>query len=61
MFQDLYENQFLFWSVVIAAVSVFPAVYIPVLNTNVSRHTFISWEWGVVIGFTILYVVGVEG
>ena len=60
LFQDLYENQFLFWSVVIAAASVFPVVYIPVLNTSVFKHTSISWEWGVVIGFTILYVVGVE-
>lgn len=60
LFEDVFENQFLFWSVVIAAVSVFPVVYIPVLNTSVFKHTAISWEWGVVVGFTILYVVGVE-
>lgn len=60
LFHDVYENKFLFWSVVIAAVSVFPVVYIPVLNESVFKHTAISWEWGVVVGFTILYVVGVE-
>lgn len=60
LFEDVFDNQFLFWSVVIAAVSVFPVVYIPVLNTNVFKHTAITWEWGVVVGCTILYVLGVE-
>ena len=60
LFHDVYENKFLFWSVVIAAVSVFPVVYIPVLNESVFKHTAISWEWGVVVGFTILYIVGLE-
>ncbi|KAB5554964.1 hypothetical protein GE09DRAFT_1000208 [Coniochaeta sp. 2T2.1] len=59
-FQDVYENKFLFWAVVIGAVSVFPAVYIPVLNTNVFKHVGISWEWGLVFGMTIVYVLGVE-
>ncbi|PKS11851.1 hypothetical protein jhhlp_001145 [Lomentospora prolificans] len=60
LFKDIYSNQFLFWSVVIGGVSVFPVVYIPGLNTSVFKHTSISWEWGVVIGFTLLYVLGVE-
>jgi len=60
LFEDLYSNRFLFWSVTIAALSVFPVVYIPHLNTSVFKHTSISWEWGVVVGFTLLYVVGVE-
>lgn len=61
IFEDLYSNQFLFWSVMIGALSVFPVVYIPRLNTSVFKHTSISWEWGVVVGFTLLYVLGVEG
>ncbi|KAK4100910.1 potassium/sodium eff [Parathielavia hyrcaniae] len=60
LFKDLYENRFLFWAVAIGLVSVFPTVYIPYLNRDVFKHTAISWEWGVVIGMTILYVVGIE-
>jgi potassium/sodium efflux P-type ATPase len=60
LFKDLYENRFLFWAVTLGAVSVFPAVYIPVLNTSVFKHTAISWEWAVVVGMTVVYVLGVE-
>ncbi|PSK42741.1 potassium/sodium efflux P-type ATPase, fungal-type [Elsinoe australis] len=60
MFQDLWENQFLFWAVVIAFCSVFPAVYIPGLNRSFFKHTAISWEWGVSFGFTIVFVLGME-
>ncbi|KAK4644080.1 potassium/sodium eff [Podospora bellae-mahoneyi] len=59
-FKDVYNNKFLFWAVVIGAVSVFPTVYIPGLNRNVFKHTDISWEWGVVFGMTIFYVFGIE-
>lgn len=59
-FKDVYENRFLFWSVVIGGVSVFPTVYIPYLNRNVFKHTAISWEWGVVVGMTIVFVAGME-
>ncbi|KAK4130080.1 potassium/sodium eff [Trichocladium antarcticum] len=60
LFKDLYDNRFLFWAVVIGALSVFPTVYIPYLNRDVFKHTSISWEWGVVVGMTIIYVVGIE-
>lgn len=59
-FKDIFENQFLFWAVTIGALSVFLPVYIPSLNTNVFKQTSISWEWGLVIGFTLLYVAGME-
>ena len=60
VFHDLWSNQFLFWAVLIGLVSVFPTVYIPGLNRNVFKHTNISWEWGVIIGMSIVYVVGIE-
>ena len=60
LFKDLYGNRFLFWAVAIGLVSVFPTVYIPYLNRDVFKHTDISWEWGVVIGMTILFVFGIE-
>lgn len=60
LFKDLYENRFLFWAVVIGAISVFPVVYIPVLNTKVFKHTAITWEWALAIGALILFVAGME-
>ncbi|OAL35198.1 potassium/sodium efflux P-type ATPase, fungal-type [Fonsecaea nubica] len=59
-FADIWENQFLFWSVVIGAVSVFPAVYIPGLNTSVFKHKGISWEWAPAIVCVFVFVSGME-
>jgi P-type Na+/K+ transporter len=57
-FKDIWSNQFLFWSVVIAALSVFPAVYIPGLNTSVFKHKGISWEWAPALLCVIIFVSG---
>ena len=59
-FKDIYSNRFLFWSVVIGALSVFPAVYIPGLNTAVFKHAGISWEWALSFGAVIVFVLGIE-
>jgi potassium/sodium efflux P-type ATPase len=59
-FRDVWANQFLFWAVIIGAASVFPAVYIPGLNTNVFKHEGISWEWGLSFGAVIIFVLGAE-
>ena len=59
-FKDVYENRFLFWAVVIGALSVFPAVYIPGLNTKVFKHVGITWEWGLACGAVVVFVLGVE-
>lgn len=60
-FKDIYGNKFLFYAVVLGALSVFPSVYIPVLNTAVFKHKGISWEWALSFGSVILFVAGVEG
>ncbi|KAI1819481.1 hypothetical protein F4861DRAFT_534405 [Xylaria intraflava] len=60
LFKDLYENEFLFWAVVVGAVSVFPVVYIPVLNTKVFKHDGITWEWALAVGALVLFVAGME-
>lgn len=60
LFHDVYENKFLFWAVVIGAVSVFPAVYIPGLNHKVFKHTGITWEWALAFGMLVVFVIGVE-
>lgn len=61
VFKDLYANRFLFWSVIVGALSVFPVVYIPVVNTKFFKHKGITWEWALAAGFTIMFVAGIEG
>lgn len=58
--RDLYDNRFLFWAVLIGGASVFVTVHIPVVNTQFFKHTAITWEWGLVVGFTVLFVAGME-
>ncbi|CAG83559.1 hypothetical protein B0I72DRAFT_141664 [Yarrowia lipolytica] len=60
VFKDLWSNQFLFWSVILGFFTVFPVVYIPVINDKVFLHKGISWEWGVAVLGLILFVIGVE-
>lgn len=59
-FKDIYANKFLFWSVIIGGLSVFPVVYIPYLNTKFFKHKGISWEWALSVGFTFVFVAGIE-
>ncbi|EFY92940.1 P-type Na+-ATPase [Metarhizium acridum CQMa 102] len=60
VFKDLYSNRFLFWSVILGGLSVFPVVYIPFLNTKFFKHKGISWEWALSVGFTMIFVAGIE-
>lgn len=60
LFTEFWENRSLFWAVVVAFLSVFPAIYIPYLNTDVFKHRGIDWEWALVVGFVVVFVVGVE-
>lgn len=60
-FEDIYANRFLFWSVIIGMLSVFPVVYIPYLNTRFFKHTGITWEWALAVGFLLVFVAGIEG
>lgn len=57
---DLWSNQFLFWSVLAGVVTVFPVVYIPVINDKVFLHKPIGYEWGVAVGFSICFFIGAE-
>ncbi|KAF9258413.1 potassium/sodium eff [Marasmius fiardii PR-910] len=57
---ELWKNQVLFWAVVLGTASVPLAIYVPVLNTKVFYQGPIDWEWGVVIGMTLVFVVSAE-
>lgn len=57
---DLWENQFLFWSIIFGFGTVFPLVYIPVINDKVFLHGPIGYEWGVAVAFTVAFFIGAE-
>ncbi|CAE6436301.1 unnamed protein product [Rhizoctonia solani] len=58
--QDLWANQILFWSVVIGCASVPLAIYVPGLNTRVFYQKGITWEWGLIIGMTLVFIASAE-
>ncbi|KAH7143743.1 hypothetical protein EDB81DRAFT_842958 [Dactylonectria macrodidyma] len=60
VFKTIYDNKFLFWSVVGGFLATFPVVYIPVLNTEVFKHKGLTWEWGVVAGAVFVYIALLE-
>lgn len=57
---DLWDNQFLFWSVIGGFVTVFPVVYIPVINDKVFLHDPIGWEWGLSVACVLFFLVATE-
>jgi Na+-exporting ATPase len=57
---NVWSNKFLFWSVFAGFITVLPIIYIPGLNTVVFKHGPISWEWGVVLVESALFVAGIE-
>lgn len=57
---DVWRNQFLFWAIIIGFVTLFPTLYIPVVNRVVFKHTGITWEWGIVFVAASLFFGGVE-
>ncbi|SJM81786.1 probable Sodium transport ATPase 2 [Zygosaccharomyces bailii] len=59
-FRDIFENKFLFWSIVVGFAGAFPVVYIPVINQVVFLHKAIGYEWGIAIGFTVAFWIGAE-
>ena len=58
--KDLWANQILFWSVVIGCASVPIAIHVPGLNTKVFYQSGITWEWGIVFGMTLVFIIAAE-
>ncbi|KAK5109196.1 hypothetical protein LTR62_007281 [Meristemomyces frigidus] len=58
---DVWQNKFLFFAVLTGFITLFPILYIPVINTQVFKHTGITWEWGIVFVESVLFFLGVEG
>jgi len=59
-FRDMWQNKFLFFTVIVAALSVFPIVMINGLNTNVFKQQQISWEWSLPIAGLIAFIIFIE-
>ncbi|KKY26974.1 putative sodium transport atpase 5 [Diplodia seriata] len=57
---DVWRNKFLFWAIIAGFVTIFPTLYIPVINHDVFRHESISWEWVIVFIAAGLFFAGVE-
>ncbi|KAF5346134.1 hypothetical protein D9758_009934 [Tetrapyrgos nigripes] len=57
---DLWSNPMLFWSVIVGAALVPIFIYVPGLNTDVFYQSEIGWEWGVVAGMVVLFIVFCE-
>lgn len=53
---NLIENKPLLWSVTILILSVFPVIYIPVINNKVFLLFPISWEWGMVVASMVVFL-----
>ncbi|GAA5854933.1 hypothetical protein JCM8547_004126 [Rhodosporidiobolus lusitaniae] len=58
--RDIWANPLLFWSVVLGFVSVFPVIYIPVINDVVFKHTTITWQLAVALIATLIFLVCTE-
>lgn len=57
---DVWRNKFLFWAIIAGFVTIFPTLYIPVINHDVFKHTGITWEWGIVFVEAFLFFLGIE-
>ncbi|KAK6358721.1 Na+ ATPase [Orbilia blumenaviensis] len=57
---DVWRNKFLFWAIIAGFVTIFPTLYIPVINHKVFKHEGITWEWGIVMVAAVLFFLGIE-
>jgi len=57
----VWRNQFLFWAVLLGFATIFPTLYIPVVNRKVFKQVGITWEWGIILVAACLFFLGVEG
>jgi len=53
---NLLDNKVLLWCAVVLALTTFPIVYIPTINTRVFLLETIEWEWGIIFGQILLYI-----
>lgn len=57
---NLLDNKLLLWSAFTLSLTVFPIIYIPRLSDVAFQVKGISWEWGIVFGMVLVYLVVAE-
>ena len=50
-------NLLLTFAVVVGIGAAVPLLYIPVISTDFVKHLGITWEWGLVVAFVVVFVV----
>ncbi|KAF9476056.1 sodium transport ATPase [Pholiota conissans] len=58
--KDWLANPVLLWALVGGMVSVVVPIYVPGLNTDVFYQRGISWEWGLVFGMSVVFLIWCE-
>ncbi|KAF9311265.1 Na+ ATPase, partial [Podila horticola] len=53
-------NRMLWLSIVVGMILVFPVLYIPGFNTQVFKHTYLTYEWSLVVVDVILFILFAE-
>lgn len=56
----LTENKGLAWVVVAMTLLLIPLIYVPYVNYELFKQAPISWEWGLVVGGTVIFVCASE-
>lgn len=51
---NLLDNKVLLWCAVVLALTTFPIVYIPTINSRVFLIEPLEWEWGIIVSIFIL-------
>jgi potassium/sodium efflux P-type ATPase len=58
--QHFFDNRFLWLAVTCGILAIFPIIYIPVVAQDVFHQKAISWEWGLILGALVLYLLATE-
>lgn len=57
---NLLDNKLLLWSAFALSLTVFPIIYIPRISDYAFQVIDIGWEWGIVFGMILVYLVLTE-
>lgn len=57
---NLLDNTSLLWSAGCLALTTFPILYIPAVNDRIFQLSGLTWQWGLVFGQLVVYLVAAE-
>ncbi|KAI9596494.1 hypothetical protein BDF19DRAFT_491261 [Syncephalis fuscata] len=56
-FRRLGKSKSLLFSILFGILLLFPVLYIPVINTEVFKHTSLTWEWALVLIALVIFIL----